>query len=341
MNKTEQITALKTALDLEESIVDVQTKLRKLRKERFASKPDAPQKPEKKTAKAPVHPKPKSDLKLIDHLKTVPIWLWIVLLWTGIGVFIMLIVKIKEFKQMKSDDTERIKNSDEYKEKCNALDREAAEAQAKYDEEYLCAINEYNKALDEYENITIPKYNNDLAEWETKHNEEIADVEKQLNEVRSALASHYDETRIIPIQYRKIDIIKYLYDMISTSDYDIKEAIDKYDQKVQRDLEAERLYEQQISNQLAREQASEQSFQIYEQPARSSSILKTTVGTATGVMVGNKASGNRKKSSNTNSKKDFMGTSGCMYGKKDESGWTVHCDIRCPLYRKCARGSKL
>lgn len=252
MNKAEQVAALKKALDLEESIAAIQMKLNKLRKEQYISKPIAPKKPQKKIAKAPVYPEPLSNLKLIDHLKTIPIWLWIILVWTGIGAIIMLIVKIKEFKQVKADDVERIKHSAEYKEKCNALGREAAETQAKYDEEFLCATNEYKKTLYEYENVTIPKYNKDLAEWERKHNEDIASLESQLNEARSALASHYEVTKIIPLQYRERNIIKYLYDMISTSGYDIKEAIEKYDQKLLRDLEEKRLHEQKLANERQR-----------------------------------------------------------------------------------------
>ena len=35
--------------------------------------------------------------------------------------------------------------------------------------------------------------------------------------------------------------------------------------------------------------------------------------------------------------KDLMGSSGCMYGKKNESGMRVSCNIYCPLYEYCSR----
>ena len=35
--------------------------------------------------------------------------------------------------------------------------------------------------------------------------------------------------------------------------------------------------------------------------------------------------------------KDLMGSSGCMYGKKDEKGFTISCGLACPLYWHCSR----
>lgn len=56
---------------------------------------------------------------------------------------------------------------------------------------------------------------------------------------------------------------------------------------------------------------------------------------AASVMLASSKSGN---SSSDDRYKDFMGSSGCMYGKKKD-GWTVYCDMRCPLYSHCKRGA--
>lgn len=277
MNKNEQVEALKVALDLEATIVDNQAKLNKLLKEEYKAAPKAPQKPEHKTAKAAVYPKPESNIKFVDQLKTIPIIIWILAtcFTGGIVTIILLIIKYKDYKQLKANDVERIKNSDEYKEKCKAIDREVLDIQEKYDEEYKQKLEEYNKALSDYESIIIPQYNQALKAWNDNHTKEIASIETTLNEARSDLATHYAETKVIPVQYRKLDIIKYLYDMTSTSDYDIKEAIDKYDQKLQRELDMDRLREQRVSNEqqrianeIAEAQASlldEQNYLAHEQ----------------------------------------------------------------------------
>ena len=79
---------------------------------------------------------------------------------------------------------------------------------------------------------------------------------------KKKLASIYDTTRIVPLQYRTIEALQYIYDMISTSDYDVTYAINSYDTHRQRMLDAERmrieearLQEQQLANDLADEQA--------------------------------------------------------------------------------------
>ena len=64
----------------------------------------------------------------------------------------------------------------------------------------------------------------------------------------------YQETKIVPSQYRTIEALNYIYEMISTSDYDIKEAVDMYDKAIQRQQEAARIEELQRANDLADQQ---------------------------------------------------------------------------------------
>lgn len=45
----------------------------------------------------------------------------------------------------------------------------------------------------------------------------------------------------------------------------------------------------------------------------------------------------RKESRTQANAPDLMGSYACMYGKKKD-GWTVHCDISCPVYFQCSRG---
>ena len=90
--------------------------------------------------------------------------------------------------------------------------------------------------------------------WEKSRNDRIASAESELSEVSAELAGVYEETRLVPVQYRTIYALQYVYDMMSTSDCDIHRAIDRFDKSEQRRLDEMRLHEQQQANSLAEEQ---------------------------------------------------------------------------------------
>lgn len=102
--------------------------------------------------------------------------------------------------------------------------------------------------------------------------------------------------------------------------------LDKAIQKCLEELEKERLEEIQEEEEWAEIEAL---FRPNNTSSSSGGILKT----AAGVALGNKLSG----VGSSNKKRDFMGSAGCMYGKKKD-GWIVHCDMSCPLYIECSRG---
>lgn len=58
-----------------------------------------------------------------------------------------------------------------------------------------------------------------------------------------------------PLAYKRlVYALQYIYDMISTSDYNVRQAIDSFDKNEQRRLDIMRLHEQQQANALAMEQ---------------------------------------------------------------------------------------
>lgn len=65
--------------------------------------------------------------------------------------------------------------------------------------------------------------------------------------------------------------------------------------------------------------------------------LGAAIGVA-GALFGGLSKGNSSQSSSNGKYKDLMGSSSCMYGKKS-GGFTVGCDMRCPVYRYCSRGA--
>lgn len=50
------------------------------------------------------------------------------------------------------------------------------------------------------------------------------------------------------------------------------------------------------------------------------------------------ASGQKKeKSGSSSGRKDLFGTHLCNYGKRDENGWRIGCNISCPVHSQCTQ----
>lgn len=79
-------------------------------------------------------------------------------------------------------------------------------------------------------------------------------MEQELAKLKQELSALYEQTHIVPTQYRDAYALQYIYDMISTSDYDVRQTIDSFDKNEQRRLDIMRLQEQQQANALAMEQ---------------------------------------------------------------------------------------
>lgn len=61
-------------------------------------------------------------------------------------------------------------------------------------------------------------------------------------------------------------------------------------------------------------------------------FLSSMLSNAGGGVIGNKMSGNSPRN---DEKKDLFGTPLCKYGQKGPNGWTIHCDLSCPLKYRC------
>ncbi len=232
MDKIKQVEDLKKALDLEKLISSKSEELSKLNNEKFRDEPMKPHKVAITPNYPEIKPKFEESVKAIEQSKLIIIVVCIFMLFP-IGVFLFL----KEYKNGKANAIENIKNSPEYKSQCAIIDKEISKQQAEAD-------IKYKNDLEEYENILLPQYKKDFEEWSVNHNNEINTVQNILNDATAELSNHYEETKIIPLQYRTIPALQYIYDMIATSDYDIMQAIDIYDRNEQRKLDTERLEEQ-------------------------------------------------------------------------------------------------
>lgn len=225
MSNSQQVDAVKRALELEICIDNITEKLAK----------PAPEPPTRNVVKR-VYPKIVPQTKfnwLVALLPAIPLLFATVvvgaIVWICIYYFAI-------YKRKKDEEIRQIQNSAQYKEQCAVADREFDKMQEEADADYQIQKQEYVTKI-------LPKYQ-----------EEIKKARYDLKTAKAALDDLYTTTKIVPLQYREIPILQYIYDTISTSDFDVKYAIELYDKNEQRRLDEARLYEQQQANQLVAEQ---------------------------------------------------------------------------------------
>ena len=170
------------------------------------------------------------------------VWMFALTLFVWVPVYYFAL-----YRKQKAATIERIRNSAEYQQQCTAARMATNRQQQEFDEAYT-------KAKEEYDSVLLPRYQAARSAWETEHQAQIRKEEQELSQAKKELAALYGETRIVPAQYRRVDALQYIYDMISTSDYDVRQAIEYFDKSQQRALEEMRLQEQQQANALAMEQ---------------------------------------------------------------------------------------
>lgn len=75
----------------------------------------------------------------------------------------------------------------------------------------------------------------------TEYDIEIETLGNEIQSMQKELATLYETEKPVPLQYRNRKALQYIYDIMSTSDYDLKQAIDSYDKLKARKLEEERI----------------------------------------------------------------------------------------------------
>ncbi len=151
------------------------------------------------------------------------------------------------YRKKKKAAIEEVRNSEEYQKEYAAVKAESDKKQKIFDDEYAAA-------KEEFDTVTMPQYKAEYANWESIKKKKVEQIKEKLSEIQRELANLYEQTRIVPIQYRSIHALQYIYDMISTSNYDVRQAIDSFDKNEQHQLDMMRLQEQQQANALAMEQ---------------------------------------------------------------------------------------
>lgn len=75
----------------------------------------------------------------------------------------------------------------------------------------------------------------------TEYDIELETLGNEIQSMQKELAALYETEKPVPLQYRNRKALQYIYDIMSTSDYDLKQAIDSYDKLKAHELEEERI----------------------------------------------------------------------------------------------------
>lgn len=261
-----QIETVKRALELERAVAAAKREHARLSSQSYSARPAPPKKRQ-------VQRKP--DPPIVPTIK----FHWGIFILSICLLVLPFVYYFGYYRPKRNREIEEIRNSPEYKKQC-------ADLEAEYQRECAEAEREYREAMEKYNNVTLPEYEKKRKEWTEQHNKDVKGALDKLTALKKELGTLYDETKIVPSQYRTIDALAYIYETVSTSDYSIREAIDAYDKSEQRKLDEARLREQQQANILAERQnrlADEQNDLLNEQnriadKARKEANLAAAVG---------------------------------------------------------------
>jgi len=152
------------------------------------------------------------------------------------------------YSKVKKNKTETIRNSDGYRATCQAI-------YAEYQKRLAEAEKDYQAELAHYQNVVLPEYNEKKKQWDAEHRLQLQKAEERCDKAKKELATHYSSTGIIPQKYHDIESLEYIYSILRSSQYTLKEAIDNYDRHMQRQIEQRRLEAQRKANEIAYQQA--------------------------------------------------------------------------------------
>lgn len=252
MNNKEQVENVKKALDLSNLIVMYADNLKNFESKVY-TKP-LPTAPTKEICKGD-YPDAKAKLKINWKVLLIIEALICLVVYTlalfGLNLFelvlvypiVYLIIAIIK----KNKESQNIEQSESYRQACAKAERDRMQKQKMLDEEYSAKLEKYN-------NYILPAYEKEKADWLGKINADKRNAEFNLSNATDALNKHYEKTKIVPINYRNIPALEYIYSIISTSDFTVKEAIENYDRRNSNIIQAASLYEQKASNELLAQQ---------------------------------------------------------------------------------------
>ena len=257
--QNEETEIVKSARDITATIEYEEREVKRLKSESFSEPPEPPVRKilEKAKKVEPKYPeKPQTALKYSEYFKEsieeklakfslpVKILLGIVsipLILTGI-IFLILVIIVAvcflDYIIKKKELNNQLANSKEYLQAVANAEKKAQDKQNELEEkirlEQEKIDKEYATQKQQYESVTLPKYNEDLNLWSVNQERKIAIIEEEIRLNKEALDELYVNTKILSLTYRELWILSWLYNDMSTSDHDIRYATELLDRDRQR-----------------------------------------------------------------------------------------------------------
>lgn len=277
MNKELELETVESAFFLEDRIASLENDYKRLRR----NKPQAPPRPiEPELYEQAVDPLPYPKVKIKSKYKwsyffifggsvvllaiiapfsiayVFSTLLWVLGFFAGpVGALVYFIIRHKD----KDKREKAVKNSPEYRQQCQAIDEQTRNRQIQLNktlhEKYTQRYEQYKRSLPEYEEKVNYHKIVEIPEW----SEELAFLGAALTDSKSALHELYDRN-IIPFNYRNRSSLQWLAAFLSTSNYDLKTAIERFDTYVLQARQREQIDIAQAQLMVAQEQLNNQQY---------------------------------------------------------------------------------
>ena len=253
----QQTDIIKKARDLTATIMAEKGELKQLQAQRFKPIPEEPSrfvlpKPDKIQPQYP--PAPKSSYSYTEHCKVyfkentlkavllLPAFLILVVV-----IYFSYLSRLEEYNKVLAQTPEYLKARAEAEEVATAQQQEQ---DAKYKAQQEKFDADYKEKKANYDNVTLPEYKTELAQWENNQSRKIQIIENELSLNQTALDELYTQTKLVSATYRALWILDWLYEDMSTSDHEIRYATELLDRDRQRlaTVEAGRITQRAINN---------------------------------------------------------------------------------------------
>lgn len=224
MNNSKQIEVVGKALQLEKLIKKLKNDLENLKSTCYKPAPNPPVMETVEKVYPPIVPKTKFNW-LLAFIPSICSWLLALIpsyachiIFTLLPIPWIIFCYFYFYKERKKKEVIKIQNSVQYKQQCSEVDKiyeqQVAEAKKRYEAEKI-----------KYETEILPNYKKEFEVWNAQHNSEISKIEEELNKNRNDLENLYSTSKILPKKYHTIEALEYIYNFISTSEYDVERAI--------------------------------------------------------------------------------------------------------------------
>lgn len=162
----------------------------------------------------------------------IPVFGWCV--W----LFLWGVAYYPEKQRMKQKSLKDMQNSDSYRNICHQIDLRNNENREKAELQYRLLYAKYDKDQ-------LQPWLKCFREWNAEHEQICAKALTEIQTYNRELKTLYDECKLFPTNYRNFDAICGVYEIMKTSNYTVREALEIYDRNKQMELTRQHIAAQQ------------------------------------------------------------------------------------------------